>query len=186
LVDLSEIQAVYYMVAATGVLVAAVYYIYNMRISQRNSALALKTQQQTLETRQAQMFMNIYQQTATKEFSSAYNTFLSYEWKNFDEFRELCQKKEILDQFQILAMYWEGIGVLVREGFLPIRLVALLITGMTRSFWEKLNPIKVDMRVNLGWVRWMSETEYLYDELLRYIREHPELATELRNPLKPK
>jgi hypothetical protein len=42
------------------------------------------------------------------------------------------------------------------------------------------------MRVNLGWVRWMSETEYLYDELLRYIREHPELATELRNPLKPK
>jgi hypothetical protein len=29
MVDLVEIQAAYYMVAATGVLVAALYYIYN-------------------------------------------------------------------------------------------------------------------------------------------------------------
>ena len=36
MVDLAEIQAVYYLVAATGVLVAAIYYISNMRISQRN------------------------------------------------------------------------------------------------------------------------------------------------------
>jgi hypothetical protein len=70
LVDLAEIQAAYYMVAATGVLVAAIYYVYNMRISQKNSMLALKAQEQTLETRQAQLLMNIFQTYSSKEFQT--------------------------------------------------------------------------------------------------------------------
>jgi len=44
MVSFEEIQAAYYMVAATGVLVAAVYYILNMRVAQ-------KTSKQTLDTR---------------------------------------------------------------------------------------------------------------------------------------
>jgi len=193
LVDLAEIQAAYYMVAATGVLIAAVFYILNLRISQRNQELMLKAQeqsaraqQQTLETRQAQMFMNIYQQTTSKDFTSAYNKFISSQWENYSESRELFQKKEFADDFYILGMYFEGLGVLVKEGYLPIRLVALLLTGMTRSFWEKLKPIVDEARVDMGYVRWFSEAEYLYDELLRYLDKHPELWTELKNPLKTK
>jgi hypothetical protein len=48
MVDLAEIQAAYYMVAATGVLVAAVYYVMTIRTTQRN----LK---ENLETRQTQL-----------------------------------------------------------------------------------------------------------------------------------
>ena len=193
MVDLAEIQTAYYMVAATGVLIAAIFYILNLRISQRNQELMLKAQeqsaraqQQTLETRQAQMFMNIYQQTTSKDFTSAYNKFISSQWENYSESRELFQKKEFADDFYILGMYFEGLGVLVKEGYLPIRLVALLLTGMTRSFWEKLKPIVDEARVDMGYVRWFSETEYLYDELLRYLDKHPELWTELKNPPKPK
>jgi hypothetical protein len=193
MVDLAEIQTAYYMVAATGVLVAAVFYILNLRISQRNQELMLKAQeqsaraqQQTLETRQAQMFMNIYQQTTSKDFTSAYNKFISSQWENYSESRELFQKKEFADDFYILGMYFEGLGVLVKEGYLPIRLVALLLTGMTRSFWEKLKPIVDEARVDMGYVRWFSEAEYLYDELLRYLDKHPELWTELKNPPKTK
>jgi hypothetical protein len=43
MVDLSEIQAAYYMVAATGVLVAAVFYIMNLREQRRNARLTLET-----------------------------------------------------------------------------------------------------------------------------------------------
>jgi hypothetical protein len=57
---------------------------------------------------------------------------------------------------------------------------------MTRSFWEKLKPIVDEARVDMGYVRWFSEAEYLYDELLRYLDKHPELWTELKNPPKPK
>jgi hypothetical protein len=186
MVDLVVLQSLSYMAGALGVCVAAAYYVMNLRMNQKNQELSLKTQQQTLETRQAQMFMNIYQQTTTKEFASAWNTYISSEWKNYDEYWNLVQKKEFTEPFTIICMYFEGLGVLVKEGFLPIRLVALLLTGMTRAFWEKLMPINADIKVKAGYVRWMSETAYLYDELLRYIGEHPELATEYRNPPKPK
>ena len=36
MVSIEEIQAAYYMVAATGVLVAAVYYVMTLRTTQRN------------------------------------------------------------------------------------------------------------------------------------------------------
>ena len=158
---------------------AAFYYVMTLRAQQTNMKA-------TLETRQAQMFMNIYQQTTSKDFTSAWNTFMSSQWENYREYRKLYQNKEFANASMILGMYWEGLGVLVKEGFLPIRLVALLITGMTRAFWEKLMPISADIKIKAGYVRWMSETEYLYDELLRYIDEHPELSTEWKKPLKSK
>ena len=90
------------------------------------------------------------------------------------------QKDEFQEAFTILGMYWEGIGVLVKEKFLDIRLVALMLCGNTRFFWEKLKPFVDEARVDLGYERWMSETEYLYDELLKYLGEHPELSTEFK------
>ena len=44
MVSFEEIQTAYYMVAATGVLIAAIYYVYNIRVTQGNM-------KQTLETR---------------------------------------------------------------------------------------------------------------------------------------
>ena len=41
MVTLEEIQAVYYMVAATGVLVAAAFYIVNIRTNQRKQELKM-------------------------------------------------------------------------------------------------------------------------------------------------
>jgi len=193
MVELAEIQAAYYIIAATGVigaLLTAVIGVKSYINSNKRAEEAKKKEQETrdreLETRQAQMFMNIYQQTLTKDFTSAYTSYMSYQWGNYDEWMELAQKKEFVEPFTILAMYFEGLGVLVREGYLPIRLVALLLAGMTRSFWEKLMPVKDKVRVETGYVRWMSETEYLYNELLRYIGEHSELSTEYRKPPQPK
>jgi len=187
MVDLVEIQAAYYMVAATGVLIAAVFYILNLRISQKNQELMLKSQeqsvraqQQTLETRQAQMFMNIYNQTTTKDFTTAWNLYSSREWRNYKEYRDLIQGKEFVNAFTVLGMYYEGLGVLVREGYLDVRLIALLMCGMTRHFWEKLIPVKDEFRVEIGFGRWMSETEYLYGELMKYLEGHPELQTEMK------
>ena len=35
-----------------------------------------------------------------------------------------------------IGMFLEGLGVLVREGYVSIRLVALLMTGTIRMLWE--------------------------------------------------
>jgi hypothetical protein len=141
MVDLAELQAIAYVaqiIGVVGTLTAAFIgvrsYINSNKRAEEAKQKELETRDRELQTRQAQMFMNIYQQTTTKDFTSAYNSFLSNQWMNYSEFREQIQKKEFRNDFSILGMYWEGIGVLVKEGFLPIRLVALLETGMTRAF----------------------------------------------------
>jgi hypothetical protein len=119
MVDLAILQSASYIAAALGVVLAAVNYFVTSRREEKRS-------QQTLDTRQAQMFMNIYQQATSKDFMSAWNLFMSSRWEKYSEYRELLQKKEFANATSILNMFWEGLGVLVKEGFLPIRLVALL------------------------------------------------------------
>jgi hypothetical protein len=191
MVDLALLQSVSYMAGALGVCVAAIYYILNLRISQRNQELTLKAleqsakaQQQTLETRQAQMFLNIYDQTRSSEFLSAFNKIvIDATFKNWRDFRELWQNDE---QFRyndnVLEIFYEGLGVLVKEGFLEVKMVALLFCGMTRMYWEKFHPILDEGRASMGHFRWFSETEYLYNELMGYLKEHPELDSRIANP----
>jgi hypothetical protein len=73
--------------------------------------------------------------------------------------------------------YYEGVGVLVKENLVDIRLVAELIAGTTRKFWEIHAPIVAEMRRYTEQPRFLSETEYLYNRLMRYMDEHPELKT---------
>ena len=183
MVDLQTISLIVQIIGVSATATAAVVGVSNYINSNKRAEEARKRE---LETRQAQMFMNIYQQTTTRDFISSWNTFMSGKWDNYKEFKELRQKKEFADAMMVPGMYWEGLGVLVKEGYLPIRLVALLETGMTRAFWEKLDPIKVDARSEMGFARWFSETEYLYVELLKYIDDHPELWTELKSYPQPK
>ena len=196
MVDLVTLQAVAYVaqiVGVVGTLTAAFIGVRSYINSNKHSEEAkkkeqetrereLETQKQTLETRQVQMFMSIYNQTTTKDFNSAWNTFTAHEWRNFGEFNETLQDKEFAGAYHILGMFYEGLGVLVKLGYLDIRLVALLICGMTRSYWEKYIPVKDEIRSQSGFSRWQSETEYLYLELMRYLVAHPELDTRVEKP----
>jgi hypothetical protein len=185
LVELADIQTAYYMVAATGVLVAAVFYILNLRISQRNQELSLKAleqsakaQQQTLETRQAQMFMNIYQQRTSKEYIQASHRIMEEsQWSTWVELQENWRDKDFREAFNVVGTYYEGLGVLVREGFLNIRMIALLMCGETLRFWEKVGPVIGDARKDMDYSRFLSESEYLCLELVKYLGDHPELRT---------
>ena len=67
-------------------------------------------------------------------------------------------------------------GVLVKEGFVDIRLVALMISGMIMSIWNKFGPIILETREKQGWPRYVVEVEYLYNRLVEYARDHPELG----------
>ena len=176
MVSFEEIQAAYYMVAATGVLVAAAYYVGSLRNNQR-------TQRSQLETRQAQLFMQIYNQGANnRDFIEAWNRVQHMEFNNLQEFLdetdyENPETRENLFAVNVLTGYYEGIGTLVKENMLNIRWVALLFGSWTRMFWEKVEPIADGIRVHHKVPRIFSETEYLYNELMKYMKEHPELAT---------
>ncbi len=171
MVTIEEIQAAYYMVAATGVLVAAIYYVMNIRTTQRN----MKT---NLETRQAQLFMEIYRSSYSTEMMNNATNFWTEGWSSFEDWKEkvwLNNAKRA--SWGAWTNYYEGIGVLVKEDLVDIRLVAELIAGITRKFWEMHAPIIVEVRKYTEQPRFLSETEYLYNRLMKYMDEHPELKT---------
>jgi hypothetical protein len=77
-----------------------------------------------------------------------------------------------------LVSFYEGLGVIVKEGYLSMRLVALMWAGVTRTFWENIvEPIIDDMKEQSGYPRAWSETVFLCKELMKYMDEHPELKT---------
>jgi len=176
MVDLAEIQAAYYMVAATGVLIAAVFYILNIRISQRNQELMLKAQQQTLETRQAQMFMSIYQTDYSNDFLEAVHRVMEMEIKAADDWKKMRRDKENYKAWTMVGSYLEGIGVLVRENLVDIRLVSELMSGFIRWYWEHFGQGILRCREKLNWPRFFIEVEYLAERVRDFGIEHPELG----------
>jgi hypothetical protein len=178
LVDLAEIQAAYYMVAATGVLVAAIYYIYNMRISQQ----AYKT---TLETRQAQLFMPIYNKFSELDHMKLMNRLWSIKWRDYDDFVEKYGEPfsddadaEVYASIWSACNYHEGIGVLVKRNLIESSLVDDLISGSTIRTWEKFGPIILEMRRRMNYPQLYEWFEYLYDEVKGIaVVQHPELKS---------
>jgi len=168
MVDLSEIQAAYYMVAATGVLVAAVFYILNMKA--------------TLQTRQAQLYMQIYNESKSREMWEADFDLNNVEIRNNDDFRELLKDKGKWASFCQWGTYFEGMGVLVRENLLDIRLVAELISGELTWFWEKYEAGIRDVRKTWEFPRFYVEVEYLYGRVKAYGLEHPEIQVATPKP----
>ena len=67
------------MVAATGVLIAAIYYVYNIRVTQRNM-------KQTLETRQAQFMMQLNERMTNTEVMKEHLELMNMEWTDLDDF----------------------------------------------------------------------------------------------------
>ena len=179
MVDLAEIQAAYYMVAATGVLVAAFYYVYNMRISQRNSALAIKAQEQTLETRQAQLFMGIFQTMASKEFQTDFEEIVhQWKWSDYEDYmRKYGPFQNAVEngKHATIFMLYDGIGTLLRHGLIDSELVYDLTYAGSIALWEKFLPLVTGWRANYSAPQIYRDFEFLYTEMvkMRDAKGHP-------------
>jgi hypothetical protein len=157
-----------------SITIGVVYHIMTLQNTRRNQRL-------TLETRQTQLFMGIYDKAQSEAFIDAMEWWRAFEYESIDEFMEMIhgdtpEAKKNRRRFSILGVYYEGLGVLVKEGLLNIRLVALMMAGMVLNMWEKLEPVIEEYRSRTR-TRMASESEYLYNELMRYLEEHPELKT---------
>ena len=199
MVEQVTFQILFQFLQTVGILVGVFYYIMTIRTNQRNQEISLKnqeltlqsqeltrkTQEQALETRQAQLFMNIYNQSfANQEWLDAYNKVVTTHWADYEEYIQINNywnpeksDKEFIRASSLVLCFYEGLGVFVKEGLVDIRLIALTMTFMTRTLWEKLAPVINESRKRMNYPRQMSEFEYLYDELMKYIEEHPELKT---------
>jgi hypothetical protein len=176
MVDLVVLQSASYIAGAMGVAIAAIFYVLNLRINQRNQELSLRNQQQNLETRQAQLFMGIYQSFYSKELLDLEPILDKIKFETAEDYAELQKKGgREYKAFGAFGGYYEGLGVLVRENLVDIRLVSQLMSGNIIWFWERFEHGWRESRRVLNWPRMCVEVEYLYDRIIDYGKEHPEL-----------
>jgi len=178
MVDQTTLQTIGILLTGLTVSIAAIYYTLTLRYTRKNQELSLKAQEQAVETRQTQMFMQIYNQSHNDpSFIEAWQIISGAQWDSIEDWEHWGSNPANLLAGGRVGMFYEGLGVLVKENIIPIRLIALLMTGMTVRFWERYIPIIDEVRERRNYPRLLSEAEYLYYELMKYLEEHPELRT---------
>ena len=121
--------------------------------------------------------MSVYQSLYSSDFTRAEYDLFKVKIKTAKDMEKLM--KEDVDGYRAWNMYgtlYEGLGVLVREGLIDVRLPAQLMSGMILQFWGDYREAIVDARREWKWPRGNVEVEYLAEAVAKYGREHPELG----------
>jgi hypothetical protein len=155
-----------------SVSLAAFYYISTLRNAQR-------TQQLQLETRQAQLFMQIYSRITDPEFTQIFLEISNWEYDDYEDYMKKYGG-DIPTQAKsgAIANYFEGVGVLVERGLIDVSYVDDLMSGGLMRYWEKIAPAIREDRIRQNWPQSCEYVEYLYNRVKEiYDRQHPELKT---------
>jgi hypothetical protein len=179
------VEFTYQMVLSTlqtvGLLVGIFYYLIIMRNSQRTRELTLQSQEQALETRQAQLFMQIYYTWSSREAINLRKELRTWTWTDYDDFIQKygeANNPEAWSSFQELANFYEGIGVLIKRKLIDPAFVDDLMSGHTLWGWETFGSFVRERRVRDNLPFYYEFWEYLYDEVSAIAhKQHPELKT---------
>ena len=131
-----------------------------------------------LETRQAQIFMGVYDTWRSPSFRESFIKMNRREWKDFAEwqtkYRPIDNPEESTAE-HIVFTFYDGVGVLVRRGLIDIGMVDELLSGSFLNLWEKFEVVFGQVRENNKNPRIFKNSEYLYNEIIQYRKEHSEL-----------
>ena len=172
-------EITYQMVLSTiqtvSLVLGIIYYLTIMRNNQKN-------QQMQLETRQAQLFMYMYDRWSGPEFMKSWYEIRLWKWTGYDDFMDKYGDKNNPDRylaFSTVSKFFEGLGVLVKRGFVEPSLVDDLMSGFIIIFWEDFGESFIkDMRVNQNFPQAFEWVEYLYNTIKPITEsQHPELQS---------
>ena len=160
-----QIENLPIVLTGIGIIVAIVYYTLTL--------------QNANKTRQAQLYMQVYDKLETRENSQrTIEILFDMNFDTVDEFYEKYGRENNPDAYydwMYMTNILEGIGVMVRKGLLDIGLVSLICSGLLIRYWEKYEDVWKHWRETTGWVRAAAEVEYLYNALMEYSKKHPEI-----------
>lgn len=165
-----QIEYLPIVLTGIGIIVSILYYTSVLRN-------ANETQKRALETRRAQLFMNLYNNYGL-EHRNATLAVRAAHWADFDDFWEnysAVNNREFSDHVGVLWRYFTGIAVMLQQNYLDIEIVEPICGGYVLEFWEKMSPVMGGIREKWNAPRAFAEAEYLYNELSKYYNEHPEL-----------
>ena len=97
------------------------------------------------KTRQAQLFMQVHSQWKDRAFIKGFYDMLNnWEWESIEEFwgkyGQDVNEESFITATEI-TWYFEGVGQLLRDGLIDIRLVDSMYSSRVIDFWEKMLPV---------------------------------------------
>jgi hypothetical protein len=152
-------------VACFSVVIGVVNQIVSNRRAEEQRAETQKTQQLSLETRQAQLFMQIYNRWNSRDVLKAYGL-VRYQYI-YHDFNEYLQKyhvtvnPESYADIMTLGTFFEGLGILVKSGLLDVSLVEDLFSKRIIWFYEEKGLIDATRQFSSDPTQWDSLV-YLY------------------------
>jgi hypothetical protein len=144
---LVDLQTISIMIASTGVFVAAIYYVLQIR-------------HQT-KLRQTDLVMRLFSHFGSKEFQESWQNILSSEYEDYDDYVKKYGKADAWGVF----MLFEGMGLLVHRKLVKIDVVDELVSGPIKSTWEKMKPIIEGYRNQYNQPQFCEWFEFLYNEM---------------------
>jgi len=172
MVEQVAFQTVFQFLQTVGILVGVFYYVMTIRANQRN-------QQMQLETRQAQLFMQIYSGFTDREMNRMQFEFQTWEWDDYDDWeRKYESNVDALSLRATIGAYYEGMGVLIKRGLIDPNLVDDLMSTPILMYWRKFEPVIKEARRRSGYPQRAEYQEYLYNQIMAIAeKQHPELKT---------
>ncbi len=166
LVDLALLQSVSYIAGALGVCVAAFYYVMVLSEQRRNTKL-------NLETRQSQLFMQVYTQTLSRDFIKQWYGVKDFEYRGFEDFEKRYgpdTNPEFFYGYTSIGNYLEGLGVLVNRGIMDITLVNDMMGSYAVWWWRKMEPYIKEDRSRSNAPDLLVWAEFLVNEMIKVRR----------------
>ena len=111
--------------------------------------------------------MRLHLHVVNKEFMDAYQRIKSLEFKDYNDFVEkfgpVNAEKPEQTAIMMLAMFMEGIGVLLHQKLADVKAIGELFP--IEASWKKLEPILIENRKQSGDPETWKWFEYLYNEV---------------------
>jgi len=143
-----DIQTVSITIASASVMLAAVYYVFQVRHQSR--------------TRDTELVMRLYATFSKKEFQQEYRQHMNG-FQSGKSYQELAEKHGTIAPEE--GFFFEGLGVLLHRKLIDISLVDDLFSGWIARYWEAVKPFAEDARKTLNYPQYAEWVEYLYNEM---------------------
>jgi hypothetical protein len=142
-----DIQTVSIAVASASVVIAAVYYIFQVRHQTR--------------IRQTDLVMRLYSTRGSKEFQEAVKNVMTAKPENYKDYENWWEWSDFIE----VLIFFEGIGILLHRKLIDIKLADDLFSTLIKASWEKIRSVVENVRKYNSSPAIAEHFEYLYNEM---------------------
>jgi hypothetical protein len=150
-----DVQTVSIAIASTGVFLAAIYYIFQIRHQDR--------------MRHLDLFMRLYSIWGSRDMLDAHRRYMVLEVESYDSFvkkhGQVTEPLQIYTDIDRIGWFFNLMGFLVKEKIVHIKLVDELLGYWVIENWETIKPLVEGWRKQYNIPESYHWFEYLYNEM---------------------